>query len=164
MEWRLDSIFVNALKAVRFWFWHEAVDDGHELMAVDCIHYRLPCGEMAVLGNLSTFFYFGITLLPPKKKSCKLHVLFQKKKREIDCDSLLQRSKGSGTCLQCVRRQEFKGRRILAWSRLQADSREHSFHFGGKQSGWKAEIRHYSTSRIPRTPKLLWKECFKQNF
>ena len=76
LEGRLDSIFVNAVKAVRFWFWHEAVNDGYQLMPVDYIHYRLPYSEIALLGNLPTFFYFGITLLPLKKKSCKLHVLF----------------------------------------------------------------------------------------
>ena len=49
-------------------------------MSVDYIHYRLPYSEMALLGNLPTFFYFGITLLPLKKKSCKLHVRLVKVK------------------------------------------------------------------------------------
>ena len=39
VERRLDSIFVNAVKAFRFRFWHEAVNDRHELMAVDYIHF-----------------------------------------------------------------------------------------------------------------------------
>ena len=38
-------------------------------MTVDYIYYRLPFWEMTLLGNLPTFFYFGITLLPLKKKS-----------------------------------------------------------------------------------------------
>ena len=38
-------------------------------MAVDYIHYIIPYSETALLGNLATFFYFGITLLPLKKKS-----------------------------------------------------------------------------------------------
>ena len=33
---------------------------------------------MTLLGNLPTFFYFRITLLPLKKKSCKLYVTFNK--------------------------------------------------------------------------------------
>ena len=37
-------------------------------MTVDYIHFRLPYSEMALLGNVPTFFYFGITLLPLKKK------------------------------------------------------------------------------------------------
>ena len=60
---------MNAVKAVRFRFWHEAVDDGHELMCVDYIHYRLSFSEMALLGNNPTFFIFGITLLPLKKNN-----------------------------------------------------------------------------------------------
>ena len=41
-------------------------------MTVDYIHYRLLYSEMALLGNLPTFFYFGITLLPLKKKVSSL--------------------------------------------------------------------------------------------
>ena len=37
-------------------------------MPVDNTHFRLPFCEMTLLGNLPTF-YFGITLLPLKKKS-----------------------------------------------------------------------------------------------
>ena len=44
-------------------------------MTVDYIHYIIPYSEMTVLGNLPTFFYFGITLLALKKKSYKLHVI-----------------------------------------------------------------------------------------
>ena len=69
LEWRLDNIFVNAVKVVRFWFWHEAVNDSYELKPVDYIHFWIPYSEMALLGNLPTFFNFGITLLPLKKKS-----------------------------------------------------------------------------------------------
>ena len=68
VERRLESIFVNAVKAFRFWFWHEAVNGGYELMAVDYIHFRQTYIEITLLGNLPTFFYFGITLLPLKKK------------------------------------------------------------------------------------------------
>ena len=74
VERRLDSIFVNSVKVVRFWFWHEAVNDALEIMAVYYIHFRLPYNKTTLLGNVPTFFYFGITLLPPKKKSYKLHV------------------------------------------------------------------------------------------
>ena len=37
-------------------------------MPVDYIHYILPSWEITLLGNLPTFFYFEITLLPLKKK------------------------------------------------------------------------------------------------
>ena len=37
-------------------------------MPVDYIHYILPYSKTTLLGNVPTFFYFGITLLPPKKK------------------------------------------------------------------------------------------------
>ena len=37
-------------------------------MPVDYIHYILPYSKTTLLGNPPTFFYFGITLLPLKKK------------------------------------------------------------------------------------------------
>ena len=67
---KAGQYFCICCKVVLFDFWHEAVNDGHELMPVDYIHSRLPCSETTLLENLPTFFYFGITELPLKKKNC----------------------------------------------------------------------------------------------
>ena len=47
-----------------------------EIMPVDYIHYILPYSKTTLLGNVPTFFYFGITLLLSKKKSCNNKVTF----------------------------------------------------------------------------------------
>ena len=59
-------------------------------MPVDYIHYRLPYSEMALLGNLPTFFNFEITLLLLKKKVLQTsrQVLFEGSRKWLVFQSL----------------------------------------------------------------------------